>query len=244
MLALIAVIVFGIGVALAGGVIKFGSGSSPAPSSAIAGRVSFLPRGSAGTSAGAQGTNCPTAQPPEAPAGQTRLVTIETAKGTIEVTVDPALGPKAAGNFIALASCGFYDGVVFHRLVPGFVIQGGDPQGNGQGGPGYEFADDPVTVPYTRGIVAMANSGPDTNGSQFFIVLSDTTKLTPNYSIFGRVTKGMDVVDAIAAMPNAGGQTNAALDPVAMTKVTVGPPVATAPSAGSSAAPPASPAPS
>ncbi len=228
MLALIAVIVFGIGVALAGGVIKFGSGATPRASAAAV----------------ARGTNCPTSAPPEAPAGQTRVVTIETAKGTIEINVDPALGPKAAGNFIALASCGFYDGIVFHRLVPGFVIQGGDPQGNGQGGPGYEFADDPVTVAYTRGIVAMANSGPNSNGSQFFIVLADNTTLTPNYSIFGRVTNGMDVVDAIAAMPNGGGQENAAVDPVAMTKVTIGPPVVTSPAAGSPVAPSTSPAPS
>ncbi|HEX2756830.1 MAG TPA: peptidylprolyl isomerase, partial [Candidatus Limnocylindrales bacterium] len=235
-----------IDVLVAGGVIKFGSAS---PSSAINGQVSLAPGGSPapGSSVapvGARGTNCPTAEPPAATAGQTRVVTIETAKGSIAITVDPSLGPKAAGNFIALASCGFYDGLVFHRLVPGFVIQGGDPAGTGAGGPGYEFADDPVNVPYARGVVAMANSGPDTNGSQFFIVLDDNTGLKPNYSVFGRVTAGMDVVDAIASMPNAGGQTNAALDPVAMTKLTVGPPVAAIPSAAGSSTPASSPAPS
>jgi cyclophilin family peptidyl-prolyl cis-trans isomerase len=155
-------------------------------------------------------------------AGQKRVVTIETAKGKIEITVEANLGPLAAGNFVALASCGFFDGLVFHRLVPGFVIQGGDPTGTGSGGPGYSFADDPVTVPYARGVVAMANSGPNTNGSQFFIVLADAG-LDPNYSVFGRVTSGMDAVDAIAAMPNAGSPTNAALTPVAMDKVTVAP---------------------
>jgi cyclophilin family peptidyl-prolyl cis-trans isomerase len=118
-------------------------------------------------------------------------------------------------------SCGFYDGVVFHRLVPAFVIQGGDPTGTGSGGPGYKFADDPVTVPYVRGIVAMANAGANTNGSQFFIVLADGTGLNPLYSVFGRVTAGMDVVEAIAAMPNSGAPNNQATNPVAMDKVTV-----------------------
>ena len=126
----------------------------------------------------------------------------------------------AAGNFAALASCGFFNGLVFHRLVPGFVIQGGDPTGTGTGGPGYQFADDPVTVPYVRGVVAMANSGANTNGSQFFIVLADAS-LPPNYSIFGRVTSGMEAVDAIAALPNSGAPDNAALNPVSMDKVTV-----------------------
>ncbi len=173
--------------------------------------------GQAGTGTGA---GCPTSQPAALTAGETRTVEIETAKGVITLRVEADLGPLAAGNFVALAECGFYDGVVFHRLVPGFVIQGGDPTGTGGGGPGYEFANDPVTVPYTRGIVAMANAGRDTNGSQFFIVLADSG-LAPDYSVFGRVTAGMDVVDAIAAMPNSGGQENAALEPVAMESVTV-----------------------
>lgn len=163
---------------------------------------------------------CPASAPAALPAGETRTVVIETAKGVITIKVEADLGPLAAGNFVALAGCGFYEGVVFHRLVPGFVIQGGDPTGTGSGGPGYSFADDPVSVPYARGVVAMANSGANTNGSQFFIVLADAG-LPPAYSIFGRVTAGMDVVDAIAAMPNSGGQANAALEPVAMASVTV-----------------------
>jgi cyclophilin family peptidyl-prolyl cis-trans isomerase len=147
------------------------------------------------------------------------------------IDVSGALGPRAAANFLALAECGYYDGVVFHRLSPGFVIQGGDGQFGrissldrasvGSGGPGYEFPDDPVTVPYTRGTVAMANSGPNTNGSQFFVCLADLPSLPPSYSVFGTVTSGMDVVDAIAAMPNEGGQAQLAVDPVPMTKVTV-----------------------
>jgi len=150
--------------------------------------------------------------------------TIHTEKGDIQVDLYSDSAPKAAGNFVDLAKCGFYDGVGFHRLAPGFVIQGGDPLGNGSGGPGYEFKDDPVTVPYKRGTVAMANAGPDTNGSQFFICLADLTSLPPSYSVFGHVTSGMDVVDTIATMPNSGPPANSALQPVAMTKVTVSTP--------------------
>jgi peptidyl-prolyl cis-trans isomerase B (cyclophilin B) len=224
-LAVGAVALFVVGVALASGAVKFGSpspssdafangsaGPAASPSGAVQGSVSVVPPGSAV----ARGTNCPTSEPPEATAGKTPVVTIETTKGKIEITVDPALGPRAAGNFVALASCGFYDGIVFHRIVPDFVIQGGDPTGSGAGGPGYEFADDPVTVPYTRGIVAMANSGPNTNGSQFFIVLKDND-LAPSYSVFGHVTAGMDVVDAIAADADAQKPSH----PIAMDKVTV-----------------------
>jgi len=186
--------------------------TSPAPSAATSAALS-----------GAGAGDCPTTAPPPLAAGETRTVRIETAKGEIAIGVAAGLGPRAAGNFVALAECGFYDGVVFHRLVPGFVIQGGDPTGTGTGGPGYEFANDPVSVPYTRGVVAMANAGRDTNGSQFFIVLADAN-LPPEYSVFGLVTSGMDVVDAIAAMPNSGEPENRALDPVAMGRVTVSTP--------------------
>jgi len=190
-----------------------GGASSPPRASATAATASS-PGGSASA-----GGSCPTSQPAALAAGQKRLVTIETAKGKIVVTVEADLGPRAAGNFVALASCGFYDGLVFHRVVPGFVIQGGDPQGTGRGGPGYKFADDPVTVPYVRGVVAMANAGPNTNGSQFFIVLKDGG-LDPLYSIFGRVTSGMEAVDAIAAAADQENPTH----PIAMTKLTVSTP--------------------
>ncbi len=123
---------------------------------------------------------------------------IETAKGTIVFDLLPD-APLTASNFITLAKGGFYDGLTFHRVVPDFVIQGGDPNGNGMGGPGYKFADEPVKRDYAPGIVAMANSGPDTNGSQFFIVLpGGESKLGPLYTIFGKVAKGMDVVGKIA----------------------------------------------
>jgi cyclophilin family peptidyl-prolyl cis-trans isomerase len=198
-----------------------GAGSSGSPQGAASvphssvGPASAAPA-SGGPTGSSTASSCPTAQPTALPAGEKRVVSIATAKGTIQITVEADLGPMAAGNFVALATCGFYDGLVFHRVVPGFVIQGGDPEGTGRGGPGYEFADDPVTVPYTRGIVAMANSGPDTNGSQFFVVLADAS-LAPNYSVFGRVTSGMDAVDAIATAADQENPTN----PVAMDKVTV-----------------------
>jgi cyclophilin family peptidyl-prolyl cis-trans isomerase len=126
---------------------------------------------------------------------QNKKAVIETNKGTIEFEIFPE-APKAASNFIHLTKDGFYDGLTFHRVVPGFVIQGGDPLGNGTGGPGYKFEDEPVTRKYTKGIVAMANAGPDTNGSQFFIMLEDND-LPPDYTIFGQVIKGQDVVDKI-----------------------------------------------
>jgi peptidyl-prolyl cis-trans isomerase B (cyclophilin B) len=173
------------------------------------------------------GTDCPTAQPAALPAGETRSVKIETVKGTITLGLEADLSPIAVGNFVALAECGFYDGVVFHRLVPGFVIQGGDPDGTGTGGPGYAIADEPLVGDYRRGTVAMARTpAPDSQGSQFFLVLDDAaepalTSAQFPYAILGEVTAGMDVVDAIAAMPNSGGPSNTALDPVAMDRVTV-----------------------
>jgi cyclophilin family peptidyl-prolyl cis-trans isomerase len=168
-------------------------------------------------------TACPTAQPTPLPAGETRTVTIETERGTIVVKVEGALSPIAAGNFVALAGCGFYDGVVFHRVVPGFVIQGGDPEGTGGGGPGYTIQDEPVTATYRRGTLAMARTpAPNTQGSQFFIVLDDAAAdrglaQANTYAIFGQVVEGLDVVDAIAAAADA----ELPSDPVAMTKVTV-----------------------
>ncbi|MFA6603212.1 MAG: peptidylprolyl isomerase [Patescibacteria group bacterium] len=130
---------------------------------------------------------------------QGKVAVISTAKGQIVFEIDGQAGPRAASNFIALVKSGFYDGLKFHRVVPGFVIQGGDPLGNGTGGPGYKFEDDQVTGEYLAGTVAMANSGPDTNGSQFFICLEDLrASLEKKYSIFGRVISGLDVVRAIS----------------------------------------------
>lgn len=133
-------------------------------------------------------------------------VTIQTDKGDIEIELFPTDAPKTVENFLTLAQKNFYDGVIFHRVIKGFMIQGGDPTGTGRGGPGYTFADElnPATesykTGYTRGVVAMANAGPNTNGSQFFIMHADYP-LPHNYTIFGRVTKGIEVVDMIANSP-------------------------------------------
>ena len=122
---------------------------------------------------------------------------IKTNKGNINLELNPQEAPQTVNNFVTLARDGFYDGVKFHRVVPGFVIQGGDPTGTGAGGPGYKFKDESVTRPYKAGTLAMANAGPNTNGSQFFICLEDQPGLPPNYTIFGDVTSGMDVVRSI-----------------------------------------------
>lgn len=127
---------------------------------------------------------------------ENKQVRILTSKGEIVFDLFASEAPNTVSNFVYLATCGFYDGLTFHRRVEEFVIQGGCPTGNGTGGPGYKFADEPVRRPYNRGIVAMANSGPNTNGSQFFIMLADC-ELPPLYTIFGVVTSGLEVVDAI-----------------------------------------------
>jgi cyclophilin family peptidyl-prolyl cis-trans isomerase len=125
-------------------------------------------------------------------------VTIATDKGDIVLELDPRLAPNTVNNFVALARQGYYDNVTFHRVVPEFVIQGGDPEGSGRGGPGYTFADEPVKGEYTHGAVAMANAGPNTNGSQFFICIDDCTrKLDKAYNLFGYVASGLDVTDRI-----------------------------------------------
>ncbi|MCS6803112.1 MAG: peptidylprolyl isomerase [Dehalococcoidia bacterium] len=121
--------------------------------------------------------------------------TLETTKGRIVLELYPKDAPKTVNNFVTLARDGFYDGLTFHR-VESWVIQGGDPLGNGTGGPGYRFEDEPVRGEYLRGVVAMANAGPNTNGSQFFILKRDTP-LPKQYNLFGKVVEGMDVVDRI-----------------------------------------------
>lgn len=128
---------------------------------------------------------------------QGKRVRMVTSKGVIVFTLLGDEAPLAASNFIWLAGHKFYDGLTFHRVVPGFVIQGGDPRGDGSGGPGYTFVDEPVKRPYLAGTVAMANAGPNTNGSQFFIMLEDNATLPPNYTIFGLVTEGLNVVREI-----------------------------------------------
>jgi peptidyl-prolyl cis-trans isomerase B (cyclophilin B) len=124
--------------------------------------------------------------------------TISTERGDIVIDLDPARAPITVNNFVFLAREGFYDGLTFHRVVDDFVIQGGCPEGSGRGGPGYRFEDEPVVGEYEAGAVAMANSGPNTNGSQFFIcTVDDRRKLAKNYNLFGQVVSGMDIVTRI-----------------------------------------------
>ena len=156
--------------------------------------------------------------------------TIATELGDIEVDLFSQAAPKAAKNFIDLAKKGFYDDVIFHRVIPGFVAQAGDGQHGkkakldasrvGTGGPGYTFSDEPIHGDYARGALAMANAGPNTNGSQFFICVADLSgRLPKSYTIFGQVTKGMDVVDQIVGAPrNSRDMPDA---PVAITTVTI-----------------------
>jgi cyclophilin family peptidyl-prolyl cis-trans isomerase len=126
--------------------------------------------------------------------------TLHTNKGEIAVELFDDDAPKTVGNFVKLARDGFYDGVIFHRVIPDFMIQGGDPTGTGSGGPGYTFEDEFNDHKVVRGALAMANSGPNTNGSQFFIVTADACPwLDGKHTVFGRVTDGMDVIDAISA---------------------------------------------
>ena len=128
--------------------------------------------------------------------------TIHTNHGAIEVELFDEDAPKTVENFTTLARKGFYDGVTFHRVIPDFMIQGGDPTGTGSGGPGYQFEDEANDHPVARGALAMANAGPNTNGSQFFVVTADAAPwLDGKHTVFGRVTSGMDVVDRISELP-------------------------------------------
>jgi peptidylprolyl isomerase len=130
---------------------------------------------------------------------KTYTATMVTSKGTMEILLDPRAAPQAVNSFVFLARWHYFDGIVFHRIIPGFVLQGGDPTGTGAGGPGYRFNDElPKPGRYELGSLAMANAGPHTNGSQFFIISGpDGVRLPPLYSLFGKVVKGVDVVSVI-----------------------------------------------
>ncbi len=216
-------------VAVAAAACSSGVGSSqttsPAGSTSVA--TDAAPSGQAPGGPLAPPEATPLAAPPAEPASNGTTATISTELGDIVIELYTDSAPVATENFINLAEAGYYEGVVFHRLVPGFVIQGGDPTGTGTGGPGYTIPDEPVVGQYGRGTVAMARTqAPDSQGSQFFIVLDDEAQEAlesfRTYTIFGQVIEGMDVVDAIAATPNAGPEAgNQALEPVAMESVTV-----------------------
>lgn len=149
---------------------------------------------------------------------------LKTTEGDITLNLFAKETPITVNNFVFLAREQFYDGTIFHRVIKDFMIQGGDPLGNGTGGPGYQFEDEPISKDYTRGMAAMANSGPNTNGSQFFIMHQDRTDLPKDYVIFGQVLSGMDVVDKIAtAKTQVGGDgaMSAPIDPVTIQSVEI-----------------------
>lgn len=143
---------------------------------------------------------------------------LETTAGTMDLELYPEDAPNTVNNFVFLAQEGFYTDVIFHRVIEGFMIQGGDPTGTGTGGPGYRFNDEPVKRPYSRGTLAMANAGPNTNGSQFFIMHKDYP-LPPNYTIFGKLTSGEDVLDSIATAPT--GAQDRPKQPVQIKSITI-----------------------
>ena len=149
---------------------------------------------------------------------KTYIATLETSAGTMVLELLPQEAPVTVNNFVFLANEGFYEDVIFHRVIEGFMIQGGDPTGTGAGSPGYRFEDEPVQRPYTRGTLAMANAGPNTNGSQFFIMHADVP-LPPAYTIFGSLIEGEEVLDAIATA--ATGPNDRPADPVVIASVTI-----------------------
>ncbi|MFA6105803.1 MAG: peptidylprolyl isomerase [Patescibacteria group bacterium] len=149
--------------------------------------------------------------------------TLHTSAGDIEIALNFGQTPNTVKNFVDLSRKNFYDNTIFHRIIKDFMIQGGDPKGNGTGGPGYKFNDEPFTGEYDRGTVAMANAGPNTNGSQFFIMHADVP-LPKNYTIFGHVTKGMDIVDTIAnspVKPSPSGEMSSPVTPTQVKSVTI-----------------------
>lgn len=150
---------------------------------------------------------------------KTYTAVIKTGEGDITVQLNAKEVPVTVNNFVTLAKKGFYNNTIFHRVIKGFMIQGGDPKGDGTGGPGYTFEDEPFTGKYTRGTIAMANAGPNTNGSQFFIMHKDY-ELPPNYTIFGKVVSGIEVVDKIAESPVSAGASGEGSTPVTPVKVT------------------------
>ncbi|HBB02283.1 MAG: cyclophilin-type peptidylprolyl cis-trans isomerase, peptidylprolyl isomerase [Candidatus Peregrinibacteria bacterium GW2011_GWF2_38_29] len=149
--------------------------------------------------------------------------TVYTTVGDFDLELNVKDTPVTANNFVTLAKKGFYDNTIFHRAIKGFMVQGGDPTGTGMGGPGYKFKDEPFKGEYDRGAIAMANSGPNTNGSQFFI-MHKSYPLPKNYVIFGKVTKGIETIDKIAeakVVRSDSGEMSKPVDPVKITKIEI-----------------------
>jgi peptidyl-prolyl cis-trans isomerase B (cyclophilin B) len=193
--------------------------------------------GSAATSVPAEEAGCEEVEAPE-PRGEqdlrrpqrrldadtTYVAEVTTSCGTFEITLDSERAPRTGGAFAHLAERGFYDDLTFHRIVPGFVIQGGDPQGNGMGGPGFQVVEEPPgNLSYTKGVVAMAKSATDpagASGSQFFVVVSEDAGLPPEYALVGTVSEGLDIVDRIAAV-QVDPATESPVDPVVIQSVEI-----------------------
>jgi cyclophilin family peptidyl-prolyl cis-trans isomerase len=215
LLGALAVVALAIGGAWFAGLIP---GSRPEPSPSPSARPSFAVGPPSAT---------PLASPPAAPAGDGTRATIETTAGNIVMELYTESAPVASENFINLAEAGFYNGIIFHRTIPDFMIQGGDPDGTGGGGPGYEIRDDAVVGNYSRGQVAMARPAnpdgskiPDSQGSQFFILVVDRPELADGgYAIFGNVVEGMDVVDAIVGRET--GANDRPFDPAVIQRVII-----------------------
>lgn len=179
-----------------------------------------------------QTESTPTPLPTSTPKEETKMeidvnktyqAILKTSQGDIKIELNNKKTPITANNFVSLAKKNFYDNTIFHRVIKGFMIQGGDPKGDGTGGPGYSFKDEPFEGEYTRGTVAMANAGPNTNGSQFFIMHADYP-LKKDYVIFGKVVEGLDVVDKIATSPvttSASGESSKPITPVKITAVEI-----------------------
>ena len=195
--------------------------ASPATEASAAPEASASPAGGGAVGTDPAERNDKYSAPPPMSIDQNKkyTVTIETTKGTMKAELFPKEAPMAVNNFVFLARDGFYQNVKFHRVIQGFMIQGGDPTGTGTGGPGYTFAEEPVTRDYQRGILAMAKtSAPNSTGSQFFIMHADYP-LPKEYTIFGKLTEGEDVLDAIATTPTD--PADAPLEEVRMTNVTI-----------------------
>ena len=161
--------------------------------------------------------------PPEMAIDASRRYTaeMETSMGSMTIALDPVAAPRTVNNFVFLARAGYYDGVIFHRVIQGFVVQGGDPTGTGRGGPGYQFEDElPEAGRYELGSLAMANAGSNTNGSQFFIISGPSgVGLPPKYSLFGKVVRGLDVVDAMEKVKTGTG--DRPIDDIVIQSVTI-----------------------
>ena len=195
--------------------------SAPSSAAQVSSALSPLPKPAASPSAAAATSSQPVAQgapvsqaspkqfsvppPMQIDPAKHYSATIDTSLGTMQADLFASEAPITVNNFVFLARQGYYDGVTFHRVIANFMVQTGDPTGTGTGGPGYRFNDEPVTRKYERGTLAMANAGPNTNGSQFFIVHKDYP-LPPNYTIFGKLTDGFDTLDKIATTPTGPGR--------------------------------------